>query len=349
MVDWYQVHKRDLPWRHTRDPYKIWLSEIILQQTRVVQGLPYFQRFVKQYPTVMDLAQAPEEEVMRLWQGLGYYTRARNMHACARMVATVLDGKFPDNYQDLLRLQGVGPYTAAAIAAIAFREPVPVVDGNVFRVLARIFGVEEDIASAQGGQVFRTLAQSLVPHEQADVYTQAIMEFGALHCTPAKPKCLSCTFRDACVAFRTARQRVLPIKSKKVKVRQRYLYYLVWQYADQLYMKRRGEKDIWAGLYDFHLVEAERLVEVDALDDALVALVRRHQVPLLPAPKPYKHQLTHQQLYVHFLAVQATEALMEEATPLLQKAALQPFTLSATEALPKSILISQFLKDRFYH
>jgi A/G-specific adenine glycosylase len=185
---WYQAHRRHLPWRSTTDPYKIWLSEVILQQTRIMQGLPYYLRFVAKYPTVQDLASADEHEVLRLWQGLGYYTRARNMHICARSIVSECGGVFPRTYKELLRLSGVGPYTAGAIASIAFQEAVPVVDGNVYRVLARVFGVAADITSTQGKKVFYTLAHALVPQEDAGVYNQSIMEFGALHCTPVLPK-----------------------------------------------------------------------------------------------------------------------------------------------------------------
>ena len=348
LVGWYETHRRDLPWRTTQDPYKIWLSEVILQQTRVAQGLPYYQKFVAQYPTVGDLAQATEEEVMRLWQGLGYYTRARNMHACARMVATQLEGKFPNSYQDLLQLKGVGQYTAAAIASIAFKEPVPVVDGNVFRVLARVFGVEADIASTQGMKTFADLARSLVPQANADVYNQAIMEFGALHCTPAKPQCLSCIFKDYCVAFHTARQHVLPIKSKKIKIKQRFFHYFVLEHDNKLYMKRRAQTDIWAGLYDFYLVEAAQLQEACQLEDALIAVLGRYGVLAQQRTMVYKHVLTHQRLYIQFFHVQATDQLMGAVEPLLEQAGMSAFTLEATRALPKPILINNFLEEKFY-
>lgn len=348
LVAWYQKNKRDLPWRTTHDPYKIWLSEVILQQTRVAQGLPYYQKFVAQYPTVADLANAPEEEVMRLWQGLGYYTRARNMHACARIVTTQLNGQFPDNYQDLLRLKGIGKYTAAAIASIAYQEPVPVVDGNVYRVLARVFGVEADITSTQGIKVFFELAQSLVPQANVDLYNQAIMEFGALQCVPAKPRCHSCIFKEYCVAFHTAKQHALPVKTKKVKIKQRFFHYLVLQHDNKLYMKRREAKDIWAGLYDFYLIETTQLQEALPAEDTLVASLQRHQAPINLIPKLYKHVLTHQRLYIHFFHVQATDALMAELAPWLRQVGAEAFAVDVTQKLPKPTLINNFLEKEFY-
>ena len=348
LVAWYQTHQRDLPWRKTNDPYRIWLSEIILQQTRVAQGLPYYQKFIEHYPTVQALAAAEEEAVLRLWQGLGYYSRARNLHACARMIVNEWQGQFPSTYQTLLQLKGVGKYTAAAVASIAFKEPVAVVDGNVYRVLSRVFGVEEDIATTQGVKAFAVLAQSLVSKKDPDLYNQAIMEFGALHCTPVNPQCTKCIFKDGCVAFQTGKQRILPVKSKKVKVKKRYLHYLVIQHGDKLYMKRRSTNDIWAGLYDFYLVEDDQLSAPDVLEDALARLMRRHQLVMTKNPTLYKHVLTHRQLYVHFFQVQATASFLEEAQPLLQQAGVSTFTVEEAQALPKPILIDNFLKEEFY-
>jgi A/G-specific adenine glycosylase len=348
LVTWYQACKRNLPWRETHDPYKIWLSEVILQQTRVAQGLPYYQRFVARYPSIQALACAEEEEVLRLWQGLGYYSRARNLHACARVVVGELGGKFPSTYKDLLHLRGIGKYTAGAIASIAFKESVPVVDGNVYRVLSRVFGKEEDIASTQGVRAFYALAQSLVPMRDPDLYNQAIMEFGATHCTPTNPKCESCILKAHCVAFRTDRQHALPIKSKKIKVKQRFFHYLVIQHADKLYMKCRKDRDIWQGLYDFYLVENRRLSELDRLDDTLAVLIRHHQLPVSNNPTPHKHLLTHRRLYVHFLQIQATASFIQEATPLLSQIGVRAFTIAQTKELPKPILIDNFLKKEFY-
>ncbi|MEM7055598.1 MAG: A/G-specific adenine glycosylase [Bacteroidota bacterium] len=348
LVTWYQASKRILPWRNTNDPYRIWLSEVILQQTRVAQGLPYYQRFIEQYPTIQDLAEAKEEAVLRLWQGLGYYTRARNLYACARMVVSQFNGQFPNNYQDLLRLKGIGQYTAAAIASLAFREPIPVVDGNVYRVLARIFGVEEDIASTRGKKVFYELAQSLVPQDRAGLYNQAIMEFGAIQCMPTKPLCKTCIFKAYCVAFHTGRQKSLPVKNLTIKIQKRFFHYFVIQSADKLYMKLRKKSDIWQGLYDFYLVEDSQLKEPEQLEDELIALIWRHQLPVEKKPRLYKHMLTHRRLYAHFFQVKATPQFIKEAKLILDKTHSSAFMLEATKSLPKPILISNFLKEEFY-
>ena len=249
ILNWYAKNKRDLPWRHTNNPYFIWLSEVILQQTRVKQGLPYYEKFVETYPTVQELAEADEQNVLRLWQGLGYYSRARNLHAAAKFVHQELAGKFPENYQDLLKMKGVGQYTASAIASFAYNEKVAVVDGNVFRVLARVFGVDTDIASHRGAKEFGALASFLLPNNQTDEYNQGIMEFGALQCTPQKPNCMYCPMQSGCVAFQEGKQKELPVKIKKIKIKNRYFHYLIFEYqkdgATYLALKKRVGKDIW--------------------------------------------------------------------------------------------------------
>lgn len=345
LIEWYHHNHRPLPWRETSDPYKIWLSEIILQQTRVAQGMPYYHRFVERYPTVYELASASETEVLRTWQGLGYYSRARNLHACARLVVDQYHGKFPNNYQDLLKLPGIGPYTAAAIASIAFQEAVPVTDGNVFRVLARIFGIETPINSTQGKQVFNQLAQRLISKTAPDIYNQAIMEFGAIQCTPAKPLCANCIFQLDCLAFRTSQQEKFPIKQPTVKVKQRFFHYLVIQVGDHLLMKLRKKGDIWEGLYDFYLVEDNQSHEFEQLRDELVPLIQKHQLQIVKQPKLYKHVLTHRIIYASFFKIMATPAFMEEAASLLQDSAAEIFTIEHTEILPKSVLICNFLKE----
>ena len=346
LLNWYQANKRELPWRKTKDPYKIWLSEIILQQTRVAQGLPYYQRFIEQYPRIQDLAAAKEEEVLRLWQGLGYYTRARNLHACARLVVSKLNGSFPKTYQELLQLIGIGQYTAAAIASIAFKEPVPVVDGNVYRVLARVFGVEADISSTHGKKIFYALAQSLIDPHCADDYNQAIMEFGAIQCTP-KPLCGTCIFQKHCIAFQTNKQQYLPVKKSSVKIKQRFFHYFVMQLDNKLYMRLRKDADIWQGLYDFYLVEDTQLRGIEELEDELVSLISHHKLVVTKNDKIYKHLLTHRQLYVHFFHVQATQQFIVEAKQLLEQSHNKAFMLEATNNLPKPTLISNFLADNF--
>ncbi|MCG8340871.1 MAG: A/G-specific adenine glycosylase [Cytophagales bacterium] len=348
LIDWYQANKRDLPWRKTHDPYRIWLSEVILQQTRVAQGLPYYQRFVERYPSVNDLAAAKEQEVLRLWQGLGYYSRARNLHACAQMIVSEFGGKFPDNYKDLLCLKGVGKYTAAAIASIAFKEPVPVVDGNVYRVLARVFGIEENMASTQGEKVFYKLANTLVPKEKADLYNQAIMEFGAIHCMPANPKCGTCIFKAQCVALHSSRQRTLPIKVKNLKVRQRFFHYFIIQFKDKLYMKKREESDIWRGLYDFYLIEGDQFKPPHQLESELLSAIQRYKLVIKKRPTLYKHILTHQRLNVCFFHIKASTPFINESKEVFNKMNITPFTLEEIKTLPKPILINNFLKNELY-
>jgi A/G-specific adenine glycosylase len=292
IVEWYQENKRNLPWRETKDPYKIWLSEVILQQTRVAQGLPYYLTFVAKYPTVQELAHAPEQEVLRVWQGLGYYTRARNLHKCAKVIAESLNGKFPDNYEALKELPGVGDYTAAAIASISFYEPVAVVDGNVYRVLARLHGIETPINSPDGRKVFCTLANTLVSTVNPDLHNQAMMEFGATFCTPQNPKCEQCPFLNCCVAAQRRLQHLLPVKLKLKKAKNRYFDYLVFKKGKSLLMKKRVEKDIWHGLYDFPLLESKKPVSLKTLlkKEAIASLITDENN--ISVTDTYKHVLT---------------------------------------------------------
>ena len=344
IIDWYQQHKRNLPWRHTLDPYLIWLSEIILQQTRVAQGMPYYHRFVEAFPTVHDLAQASQQEVLRLWQGLGYYSRARNLHACAQIIVEQYDGKFPTTYKELLSLKGIGTYTAAAIASFAYNETVPVVDGNVYRVLSRVFGVKDDILSPMGQKNFRQLAETLVPEGEAHVYNQAIMEFGALQCTPTNPACLLCPVSTMCYAYQHGQQMALPVKLKKTKVKKRYLHYLVLHDGDTWWMKQRPEKGIWAGLNDFYLIETDEPQSWDTLEDTLLSRLMAKQTITLEDATPYKHQLTHQQLHVVFFKVQIKHTAPLGA--LLEDNGLTAYSVEAVKTLPKPILVDNYLHDQ---
>ncbi len=345
LIDWYLRNHRDLPWRQSRDPYRIWLSEIILQQTRVQQGLPYYQRFIEAYPSVQALAAAPEQEVLRLWQGLGYYRRARNLHACARQVVEQHSGIFPQSYEVLQKLPGIGKYTAAAIASFAFQKAVPVVDGNVYRVLARLYGETTDIASPGAFKVFFNIGEQLIDRQQPDTFNQAIMEFGALHCTPLKPLCLYCPLQQQCWAFAHSQQHVLPVKSKKAAVRFRYFHYLVIVSADgKMLMRARPAGDIWQGLYDFYLLESALTLheEPEALEeDPLLQELLRLQ-PMYEASPAYSHQLTHQRLHVRFF-------LFKLAEKQLRKLVFPPefvwFSPSEAEQIPKPVLIQNYLKD----
>jgi len=248
LLRWFSRFGRELPWRNTRDPYAIWLSEIILQQTQVKQGWSYWERFMRQWPTVEALAAATEDEVLRLWQGLGYYSRARNLHAAARQIVAL--GGFPQTYEGLKQLKGVGPYTAAAIGSIAFDLPVAVVDGNVFRVLARHYGIATPINTTEGRHEFTALAQSLLPATSASAFNQAMMDFGATQCTPQSPRCADCPLQETCIAFREGRVGELPVKLKTLKVKERHLIYIYIRHNGQTAIRRRGSGDIWQGLWE---------------------------------------------------------------------------------------------------
>lgn len=282
VISWFRQNGRDLPWRQTRDPYAIWLSEIILQQTRIEQGRPYWERFMKRWPTVEALAAATEDEVLRQWQGLGYYSRARNLLTAARQVTA--QGGFPSTFKELLTLKGVGTYTAAAIASIAFDEPVAVVDGNVYRVLARYFGISTPINSTEGKKEFALLAQSLLPPKEPAAYNQALMDFGAMQCTPASPACHHCPLMETCSACQQGNVSSLPVKLRKLKVKERHFSYIYIRYKGQTALRRRPSGDIWQGLYE------PLLIEDGVLDMEPVRLLRQN----------VKHVLTHRVIYADF-------------------------------------------------
>ncbi len=346
LIAWYSTHKRALPWRNTNDPYVIWLSEIILQQTRVAQGLPYFEKFLKRFPTVHHLAKAKESEVLRLWQGLGYYSRARNLHACAKFVVEKCDGIFPDTFLELLTLKGVGKYTAAAIASFAYQEAVPVVDGNVYRVLARIFGIDKDIASGKGQKFFFTEAKKHINKGTPDVYNQAIMEFGALQCIPVNPSCHDCIFSDVCFANLHQAQKILPVKIKKLKIRERYFNYIIFYDNSGILMKERTEKDIWQGLFDFFLLETNDFLSPDDFENIsfLNDILKKGGI-LTKESKTYKHILTHQRIFAQFFHIEIEVGLVARA---LSKESLTYFNLNQVDTLPKPILIHNYLKESLF-
>jgi A/G-specific adenine glycosylase len=304
LIVWYNEHKRDLPWRKTTDPYQIWLSEIILQQTRVDQGLDYFNKFIKKHPDIHSLAKSSEKDVLNLWQGLGYYSRARNLHFTAKYISNELNGEFPTIYKDILNLKGVGEYTAAAIASFAYKEVYPVVDGNVYRVLSRVFGVENPIDSTEGKKVFKQLATELIDTKNPDTYNQAIMEFGALQCTPKKPNCEDCPYLLECFAYKNELINELPKKEKKIKQRNRYFNYLVIINSDSIYLNERKEKDIWQGLFDFPVFETkEPLTSFPLLEKEFsnIGLTLKNQ------STEYKHILSHQKIYATFWLVSSNK------------------------------------------
>lgn len=307
LIKWYLQNKRELPWRETQNPYLIWLSEIMLQQTRVAQGLPYYQSFEAAFPTVFDLANASEEQVLKLWQGLGYYSRARNLHFTAKFVAQELNGAFPNNYKSLLELKGVGDYTAAAIASFSFGEVVPVVDGNVYRVLSRIFQVETDISNASAKKEFQELALQLMPKDNPALFNQAIMEFGALQCVPKNPNCEVCVFNTKCLALKNNKVSELPVKTKKTKVTNRFLNYLVFEDEIQnTQIQKRSAKGIWHNLYEFPLIETESDVSLEEIIQ-LTSEEFSHKHAILGVENlstmPVKHKLSHQNLSIQFWKV----------------------------------------------
>ena len=259
ILAWYAQNKRDLPWRNTTNPYNIWLSEIMLQQTRVAQGTPYYLSFVENFPTVHDLANANEEQILKLWQGLGYYSRARNLHATAKIIANQYNGEFPNSYKELLKLKGVGDYTASAIASISFNIPEPVVDGNVYRVLSRFFGIDIPINSTEGIKYFKALAHEVMDSANIRDYNQGIMEFGAIQCSPRNPDCEQCPLSSACVALKNNQVNDLPVKIKKTTVKKRYFNYLVIKdREDKIILEQRLGKGIWQNMYQFPLIESEK-------------------------------------------------------------------------------------------
>jgi len=343
LINWYNKHKRDLPWREGRDPYRIWLSEILLQQTRVAQGLPYYLRFLEAFPDIKALASASEKEVLRLWQGLGYYSRARNLHFTAKVIVADHKAIIPGNYQALLKLKGVGKYTAAAIASFAYGEKVAVVDGNVYRVLSRVFGLQEDIASPAGQKAFQALADSLLPDQNASTHNQAIMEFGALHCTPQKPSCEDCPLAFMCYAYANNQQSSLPVKLKKTAKTDRYFHYLAFKSGTKYLMKERKGKGIWQGLYEFPLAEEKSLMEIGKLLKKRFGKTAT-QVHIKSESRAYKHILSHQNLHVKFWVLESEEL----AAYLVNKEEYRFFTTKMIHDLPKPILINKFLEESVF-
>ena len=314
LLSWYLQNKRDLPWRDTVNPYPIWLSEIMLQQTKVAQGLPYFLTFIKEFPTVLHLAQADEEQVLKLWQGLGYYSRARNMHKTAQIIAFELNGNFPNNYKDLLKLKGIGEYTAAAIASFAFNEVVPVVDGNVFRVLSRYLDIETDIASALAKKEFSALAKELMPENNPALFNQAIMEFGALQCVPKNPDCNNCIFNNSCAALQKKKVGELPVKLKKTKVTNRYFNYIVFlDNSNNTIINKRTEKGIWHNLYEFPVIEAEEELDFESISRAISEKYINFSIDSISVYNSEQiiHKLSHQKLHINFYRASVTDEIRD--------------------------------------
>ena len=306
LARWYETHKRELPWRSDPTPYHVWLSEIILQQTRVNQGYDYFMRFVERWPSLADLAKASEEEVLKMWQGLGYYSRARNLHKCAQQVMERHGGEFPADFERLKKLQGIGNYTAAAIASIAFGQPKAVVDGNVYRVLSRLYDIDTPINNDAGVKLFAELAASLLDREHPAIHNQAMMEFGALQCVPKNPDCLQCPLQSHCLAFAHHTVDERPQKEKKLKIKTRYFNYLVFKTPDHgVYLRKRDGNDIWRNLYDFPCIESEQPLTIDEIlsHDGFKDLIHDQAFVVGKISPQYIHKLTHQTIIATFIEI----------------------------------------------
>lgn len=315
IIKWYHLNKRDLPWRNTKNPYYIWLSEIILQQTRVAQGMPYYVAFTDKYPSVTDLAQAEEQSVLKLWQGLGYYSRARNLHFTAQTIVQIHKGIFPDTYSELIKLKGIGDYTAAAIASFAFDEIVPTVDGNVYRVLSRYFGIETPINLPVAKKEFKNLANELIDPLQPGTFNQAIMEFGALQCVPVSPNCNICPLNDSCLALQMKKTAEWPIKLSTIKIKKRYFNYLVIHTSDgQTVLQKREKNDIWKHLYEFPLLESNEEWDENQIIEALPKMNLQkeywREIQLLNV-QPIKHKLTHQEIQIKFWKIEYQNTLSQ--------------------------------------
>lgn len=347
ICSWYQKNKRDLPWRNTNNPYFIWLSEIILQQTRVNQGLNYYVKFIEKYPDVFSLANASHDEVFKLWQGLGYYNRAQNMLATAKIIVEQYHGQFPSTYNELLKLPGIGPYTAAAMASMAFNEAIPVIDGNVYRVLARVFGINEVINSTVGTNKFLEYANELIDHNNPGIYNQAVMEFGALHCTPSRPSCSSCIFISDCYAYEKGMVKRLPVKKPKMRVKSRYFYYFIFHLysdkknADRVYLRKRINGDIWNNLYDFPLIETGEKLQLNntILRDMIQREFGVKNPDINSVSKEYMHKLTHQNIYARFILVNVNNKLKKNEKFLILS------HKNKLSGYPVPRLIEQFLID----
>ncbi|MEO6550530.1 MAG: A/G-specific adenine glycosylase [Ferruginibacter sp.] len=329
---------RQMPWKGEKDPYKIWLSEIILQQTRVAQGLNYYHQFVNTFPTIQELAAAPETKVFKLWEGLGYYTRCKNLLATAKYISNELNGNFPAEYEDVLALKGIGPYTAAAISSFAFNLPHAVVDGNVFRVLSRFFGIGIPTDSKEGIQLFNRLAKDLLDKKSPGIYNQALMDFGAIVCKPALPLCGDCPLQQECVAFKEGTVNLLPVKEKVILKRKRWFYYFVIEQRGKVFVRKRPPGDIWENLYEFLLIETANTIAVDHLPELVKTRIGETDFEVESISPVYKQLLTHQTITGQFIYVKTGAAVVLNGYKAVSKKALLK--------LPFAKFTSNYLKDK---
>lgn len=327
LTAWYNRNKRELPWRGTADPYKIWVSEVILQQTRVQQGMDYYHNFLLAFPDVSSLALAPEVEVLKVWQGLGYYSRARNMHHAAKVIQTLHGGRFPEDYPSIRALKGIGDYTAAAIASIAFNLPYAVVDGNVFRVLSRLFGIATPIDSPSGRKEFYQLAQMMIDTNRPGDWNQALMEFGAIQCIPGNPDCDNCPLSPQCYALLKKNVSGFPVKSKQVRQRERYINYLCIKWNDKLLMEKRGTRDIWRNMYQFPLIETSLAASPEQIIESpeWQAILGKRSVVIESVLPVKTHILTHQRLTIRFFILSLDGGDLPEGLVAVGKAEIAKF------------------------
>jgi len=345
LIDWFIKNKRDLPWRNIKDPYRIWISEIILQQTRVSQGLDFYLRFIQRYPDIQQLAEADLEEVLTFWQGLGYYSRARHIHEAAKSIQSDFQGIFPQQYEDILALKGVGSYTAAAIMSLVWNQPYPVIDGNVYRVLGRLFAVDIPIDTGKGKKIYEELAYSLMDPRQAGLHNQAIMEFGALQCVPQKPACAQCPLHDKCLGFASGTPLKFPVKQRTINVRVRYFNFFLIHLEGNTYLSHRTKKDIWEGLFEFPLIETSQSTNFEEISKTVPFknLFRNTgKISFSVISNEVKHVLTHQILYATFY-----KAEIQKENACLKEYIKTPLEKISGYAFPR--LIHRFLlNDRFF-
>jgi len=324
---WYQQNKRNLPWRTNNDPYSVWISEIILQQTRIDQGTAYYLRFINRFPDIKSLANSSEEEVLKMWQGLGYYSRARNMHHAAMQIMTEFEGKFPSSYNNIRMLKGIGDYTASAIASISFGLENAVIDGNVYRVLSRVYGIDTPIDTGNGKKEFSALAHSLLDKQNPGIFNEALMEFGALQCVPRNPSCFQCPFQDRCVAFNINKVDQFPVKSKQAKQKNRYFNYLYILNNDNFYLEKRQAKDIWHNLYQFPMIETQQSIDETELlsSPEFQNLFNELKVTIESVTPEITHLLTHQKLHIRFFKINLAQKIIKSKWIITSKREVSKF------------------------
>ncbi|NVN95446.1 MAG: A/G-specific adenine glycosylase [Bacteroidetes bacterium] len=343
LLHWYKYNHRDLPWRNTQNPYLIWISEIILQQTRVNQGYQYYLRFIEKFPDVQTLAKAEEEDVLKLWQGLGYYSRARNIYYAAQQIISDFNGVFPSDYHDIIKLKGIGNYSASAIASFAFKQCYPVIDGNVLRVISRIYGISTPIDIDKGKKEVLSILKTLIDEQNPDIFNQAIMELGAMVCLPQNPKCETCPLNALCFATSNKIMHDFPVKTKKINQRSRFFYYLVirltYNNTEFVYLNKRTNNDIWKNMYDFPLIESEK--EMDVAEDIsfeIEKILKSNNYNLKKVSRMYRHQLTHQAISAYFFDIKIT-------TPLAETTNFIMVPSSEINIYPIPKLVDNYLKD----